>query len=130
MLASVLERPDRRNLRFYPDEETEFGERGIGMVTDHPPLKFCVSISGFKPATREYDGLYEPGIRTPVLSVLGRSDEIVKAERSAELGRRCQDLKVVWHDGAHVVPRDEETVGRMVEWIGRRVGDEDRGIRG
>ncbi|TGZ79954.1 alpha/beta-hydrolase [Ascodesmis nigricans] len=115
ILASVLEREDRR-----------MGEFGPGMVTEHGRLGFVVAMSGFRPAASVYDGFYVPRIETPVLSVLGRRDEIVKSERSVELHRACKDVKVLWHERGHVVPRDEETVGRIVEWIKGKLPSEEK----
>lgn len=47
----------------------------------HPPLKFCIAISGFRSRDPNHQALFEgkdgKGISTPVLSILGRSDQIV-----------------------------------------------------
>ena len=91
------------------------------MVTDHPPMKFCVALSGFRPAESGYDDFYYPMIETPVLSVIGKEDNVVPPERSMILAGRCEVGNVVYHGRHHVVPRDEKTVGEIVRFVSRFV---------
>ncbi|PWN22993.1 FSH1-domain-containing protein [Microstroma glucosiphilum] len=74
----------------------------------HPPLKFCIAISGFRSRDPNHQALFEgkdgKGISTPVLSILGRSDQIVTEDRSQTLLDCCQKSRVEWHPGGHVVP--------------------------
>lgn len=100
---------------------------GFGMVTEHPEFQFCVAISGFRPDSQAYDGFYYPSIETPVLNVLGTEDNVVGRERTERLIERCRDGEVVEHGRGHVVPRDEETVGSIVEFIGRYIPKEGEG---
>lgn len=56
----------------------------------HPPLKFCIAISGFRSRDPTHQALFEgkngKGFSTPVLSILGRSDQIVTEGESRRRG--------------------------------------------
>lgn len=114
MLASALENDRNEALKAM-------------MVTDHPPLKFCVSIGGFKPVSGLYAGFYTPMISTPVLNVLGKKDDIVTPDRSTALANRCQKCEVVWHDGGHRVPKDQESLQTIMEFVRQHVPRSDDG---
>lgn len=73
----------------------------------HPPLKFAIAISGFRSRDPDHQALFkdsEGGIKTPILSILGRSDQIVDEDRSMTLVHACSNSRVEWHQGGHVVP--------------------------
>ncbi|KDQ56391.1 hypothetical protein JAAARDRAFT_70691 [Jaapia argillacea MUCL 33604] len=70
----------------------------------HPPLKFCVSVSGFFPPGSISQALLKPSYSTPTLHVLGRNDVIVVEERSRKLVEVSQERRVEEHDGGHFVP--------------------------
>lgn len=74
---------------------------------DHPPLKFAVAFSGFRSRDPDHQPLFkdfEGGIRTPVLSILGRADQIVDENKSMTLVRACRNTRIEWHPGGHVIP--------------------------
>lgn len=110
MLSSALEKDHSKQVREL-------------MVTDHPPMKFCVALSGFRPKASMYDEFYYPMIETPVLSVIGKEDNVVPEERSMALAGRCEAGKVVYHGRHHVVPRDEETVEEIVRFVAQFMQD-------
>ncbi|CAO1628334.1 unnamed protein product [Parajaminaea phylloscopi] len=87
----------------------------------HPPLKFAVAISGFRSRDPDHQPLFkdaEKGIKTPVLSILGRADQIVDEERSMTLVHACQNRRVEWHAGGHVVPSQANWRNFLRDFIG------------
>lgn len=92
LLAALLERP-HRYAPFLVDGEPP-----------HPPLKFCVSVSGFKIAGPMSAAVFSDGYATPTLHVLGKNDIIVVEERSRVLINISIGKRVEEHDGGHFVP--------------------------
>jgi len=75
-----------------------------GPRPSHPPLRFGILISGFKPLDVELSPLFERSITTPTLHVLGRTDVVVSNARSQSLVNACESPRVEWHDGGHHIP--------------------------
>ncbi|CAO1618580.1 unnamed protein product [Sympodiomycopsis kandeliae] len=79
----------------------------LGIPSDHPPLKFCIAISGFRPRDPAHQALFQDskgGISTPTLSILGKADQIVDLERSQTLIDAAKNHREEYHNGGHVVP--------------------------
>lgn len=91
-LAAMLERPES-----YPTIM-------IDGKPPHPPLQFCVLVSGFKPVDKEIGQLFGVPLKTPSLHVLGRNDVIVSLERGKTLVDVCENPRVEEHEGGHFVP--------------------------
>ncbi|KAF5375540.1 hypothetical protein D9615_009143 [Tricholomella constricta] len=70
----------------------------------HPPLKFCVSISGFRLRDPICDPLFEGKYSTPTLHVIGKNDVIIIEERSQLLVDVSTNGRVEEHDGGHFLP--------------------------
>ncbi|KAG8737635.1 hypothetical protein FRC10_007977 [Ceratobasidium sp. 414] len=70
----------------------------------HPPLEFCIFISGFKPMDKEIAPLFNVPLKTPSLHVLGRNDVIVSMERGKTLVDACENPRLEEHEGGHFVP--------------------------
>ncbi|KAI0724157.1 FSH1-domain-containing protein [Fomitopsis betulina] len=70
----------------------------------HPPLKFCVSVSGFLPHSPLCDTILLPSFSTRTLHILGKMDVIVVEERSKPALEISTNKRVEYHDGGHFVP--------------------------
>ncbi|KAF9463597.1 serine hydrolase-domain-containing protein [Collybia nuda] len=92
VIAALLERP-----QLYPS----FLVDGQPL---HPPLKFCVAVSGFKVRDPLCDSIFAQPFSTPTLHVIGKTDIIVTEERSRLLVEASSDGRVEEHDGGHFVP--------------------------
>ncbi|KAJ8581307.1 FSH1-domain-containing protein [Rhizopogon salebrosus TDB-379] len=92
LLSALLERPHT-----YPPFLID-GE------APHPPFKFCVSVSGFKPGGSLSAEIFGSSYSTPTMHVIGRTDVIVVEERSKVLLDLSQNKRVEDHEGGHFVP--------------------------
>jgi len=92
LLAALLERP-HLHPPFLVDGEPP-----------HPPMRFCVSVSGFKVAGLLSAAVFSEGYETPTLHVLGKNDILVIEERSRVLIDVSKTKRVEMHDGGHFVP--------------------------
>ncbi|PYH44904.1 alpha/beta hydrolase [Aspergillus saccharolyticus JOP 1030-1] len=86
------------------------------------PLKFAVCYSGFRAPGPRYRAFYEPGIKTPVLHVLGSLDAVVDEGRSRALIEACAgepeaEGRVVFHPGGHFVPSQRPYLDAVVRFI-------------
>ncbi|PYI07069.1 FSH1-domain-containing protein [Aspergillus sclerotiicarbonarius CBS 121057] len=91
-----------------------------------PELKFAVCYSGFRAPGPRYRGFYEPGVRTPVLHVLGSLDAVVEEGRSRALIEACKEEvgegekekgRVVVHPGGHFVPAQRPYLDAVVGFV-------------
>ncbi|KAF8601699.1 FSH1-domain-containing protein [Ceratobasidium sp. AG-I] len=92
VITAVLERPES-----YPPFLID-GE------APHPPFKFSILVSGFRPADSEFGPIFNTPLTTPSLHVLGRNDAIVSLERAYTLVHACANPRVEEHEGGHFVP--------------------------
>ncbi|KAF8712404.1 hypothetical protein AX14_013123 [Amanita brunnescens Koide BX004] len=92
VIAALLERP-----HLYPPFLVD-GE------PPHPPLEFCVAISGYKPGGYICDKIFSPSYSTPTLHILGKTDVVVVEERSRALIAVSSGKRVEEHTGGHFVP--------------------------
>ncbi|ORY76586.1 serine hydrolase-domain-containing protein [Protomyces lactucae-debilis] len=83
----------------------------------HPPFKFAVIFSGFRSRFPQYDYLYEPAIKTPMLHVIGRNDPIVTPERSQMLVDASKNNTLLLHPGSHFVPSGAPQRNVVVDYI-------------
>ncbi|RPA76286.1 FSH1-domain-containing protein [Ascobolus immersus RN42] len=90
-------------------------------TTQHPPMKFAVSFSGFRAppgvSGGEMDFLYEPRVQTPTLHYIGNADEIVTPERSQMCVNACQGARVHTFPGSHYVPSSKVYLDWMAAFI-------------
>ncbi|TDL23102.1 FSH1-domain-containing protein [Rickenella mellea] len=70
----------------------------------HPPMKFCVAVSGFKIRDPLWAEIMSPTYSTPTLHVAGTNDVIVVHERTQMLLDVSANKRVEYHDGGHFVP--------------------------
>jgi len=73
LIAAILERPHT-----YPS----FVNDGKPL---HPPLQFCIAVSGFRLTDPVTEKIYESPYKTPTLHILGEKDKIVSISRSQPL---------------------------------------------
>ncbi|KAF8870469.1 serine hydrolase FSH [Infundibulicybe gibba] len=92
VIAALLERP-----HLYPPFL-------IDGQAPHPPLQFCLAISGFKLVDPIVTPLFVPSYSTPTLHVIGRTDIVVVEERSRLLIDVSSNKRVEEHEGGHFVP--------------------------
>jgi len=92
VVAALLEKP-----HLYPSFLID-GE------SPHPPLQFCIAVSGFRMRDATINNLFEPSFSTYTLHVLGRNDIIVTEERSRILIEASANKRIEQHDGGHFVP--------------------------
>ncbi|KAF8320347.1 hypothetical protein DL93DRAFT_2073927 [Clavulina sp. PMI_390] len=88
LLVALLERPDD-----LPSAKI-----------NHPPMRFGVFVSGFKPLDLSISRIFEKPITTPTVHALGKTDVIVSIKRSQTLIDACQAPRVEWHEGGHHIP--------------------------
>ncbi|PYI17091.1 dihydrofolate reductase [Aspergillus japonicus CBS 114.51] len=98
------------------------------------PLKFAVCYSGFRAPGPRYRAFYEPGIKTPVLHVLGTLDAVVDEGRSRALIEAClgdpeAQGRVVFHPGGHFVPSQRPYLDAVVRFIREVLEAEDGGTK-
>lgn len=89
----------------------------LKIPTDHPPLKFCIAISGFRSRDPALQQLFQTQLKTPTLSILGKADQIVDAQRSQTLIDICMNHRTEWHNGGHVVPSQAPWRNFIRDWI-------------
>ncbi|KAG8760953.1 hypothetical protein FRC14_000554 [Serendipita sp. 396] len=103
---------------------SQTGSPSVTSIT-HPRLKFCILVAGFRPRfiqrgvaeesqVSAYTGtiedeiqlLFDKGIYTPTLHILGENDQIVGRERSQTLIDACNEetRRIERHEGGHFVP--------------------------
>ena len=110
------------------------------VVGKHAPVKFVVCYSGFRAPGPRYRAFYErPGIRTPVLHVLGSLDAVVEEARSKMLIAACEgdaeaEGRVLVHPGGHFLPSQRKYLDYVGGFIGEVMnGDgkvEEDGVQG
>ena len=101
----------------------------------HPPLKFCISYSGFKAPHSLYAAFYEPPIETPILHFIGSLDTVVDESRSTALIECCKGLsnranganvvsekslrqkRVIYHPGGHFLPSQKPLLNVVSNFI-------------
>lgn len=90
--AAVLERP-----ALYPS----FLRDGKPI---HPPLQFCISVSGFRLIDPVTTRILTPSFKTLTLHILGEKDTIVPTRGTQALVALSENCRMIKHDGAHIVP--------------------------
>lgn len=90
VLAAALEHPE-----LVPNAPRPFQEQ---------PLRFAISVSGFRPRPHLFTPLMQAGITTPMLIVQGQEDQIVPIELTNTLTQLCSNVRVAEHSGGHFLP--------------------------
>lgn len=83
----------------------------------NPPLKFCISYSGFYAPYPQYEAFYNPKIATPIAHFVGTLDTVVEESRVTPLIEACADTRTIHHPGGHFVPIGREMVGVLIGFI-------------
>ena len=96
------------------------------------PLKFVVSYCGFRAPGARYQAFYDPGIKTPVLHVLGQLDTVVDEGRSRALVEVCEggSERVLMHPGGHFVPSQKVWLEGVVRFMRECVEGGEKGGEG
>ncbi|EKM81246.1 hypothetical protein AGABI1DRAFT_112919 [Agaricus bisporus var. burnettii JB137-S8] len=89
----------------------------------HPPMQFCIAVSGFKLTDPICDPIFTPSFSTRTLHVLGRNDIIVIEERSRKLIDVSSNKRVEEHDGGHFVPSQGNWRKFLAEFLRNPFGD-------
>lgn len=105
IVAALLERPET-----YPPFL-------IDGNPPHPPMKFCIAVSGFKLTDPICDPLFSPSYSTPTLHVLGKNDVVVIEERTRKLIDVSSNKRVEEHEGGHFVPTKGSWRKFLAEYI-------------
>lgn len=95
---------------------------------DHPPLKFCVSYSGFIAPGNRYAAFYEPSIRTPLCHFIGSLDTVVEEARTnllVDAAGGAEKTTVVVHPGGHFVPNNRQYLDTVVAFVKARTTETD-----
>ncbi|KAK5090997.1 Family of serine hydrolases 3 [Lithohypha guttulata] len=93
---------------------------------DHPPLKFCISYSGFVAPGERYAAFYEPTIRTPMCHFVGSLDTVVEEARTNKLIEAAGGptrTSVIVHPGGHFVPNNRQYIDTVVAFIKAQITD-------
>lgn len=97
----------------------------VSMTFEPPqgPMKFAVSMSGFRGRTDRYDGFYNPIITTPAMCVIADLDTMIDEEISIRLVGSIAGPEVIRHSGGHYVPTDKKSINKVSGFIRDRVVD-------
>lgn len=66
---------------------------------EQSPFKFVILSGGPMPLDPRCQPLFQGGLTTRSLHILGRGDTVVEAERSLPLTKVFHDARIEWHDG-------------------------------
>ncbi|KAF5355173.1 hypothetical protein D9756_005692 [Leucocoprinus leucothites] len=89
----------------------------------HPPMKFCVAVSGFRLMDPICEPLFNPSYSTPTLHVIGKNDIVVIEERSRKLIAVSSNKRIEEHEGGHFVPTKGNWRKFLVEYLRNPSGD-------
>jgi len=92
IISALLERPE-----VYP----AFIHEGKPI---HPPLEFCIAVSGFRLIDPVVAKIFSTSFKTPIMHIIGRKDSIVRSVRSQPLIDLSEKKRVIVHEDAHIVP--------------------------
>ncbi|KAF7315955.1 FSH1 domain-containing protein [Mycena indigotica] len=97
LLCALLERP-----HIYPPFS-------IDGKAPHPPLKFCIAVSGFRVPGTIGDLVFPKNMKfdTPTLHIIARNDSIVAEKSSRELAALWKISRVEIHEGGHRIPTQQ-----------------------
>ena len=97
----------------------------ISMTFEPPqgPMKFAVSMSGFRGDMNHYEGFYNPIIATPSMCIVADLDIMVETLHSDLLINSCHEAKVVHHRGGHYVPTDSKCLDAAAAFIRERMSE-------
>ncbi|KAB8239996.1 serine hydrolase FSH [Aspergillus flavus] len=80
------------------------------MQRSHPPFRFAICFSGFKLGHPNYQALYEPKLRTPMLHFIAELDTMIPRALTEQLVQQCFHCQVKYFMGTHYVPRNSQSV--------------------
>jgi len=95
---------------------------------DHPPMKFCVSYSGFIAPGERYAGFYNPTIQTSMCHFIGSLDTVVEEARTnllVDAAGGQQNTTVVVHPGGHFVPNNRQYLDTVIGFIKAKTSNID-----
>jgi len=78
-----------------------------------PSLKFVINVAGFLPRAENFQTLFQNQLDIPSLHVIGELD-------SAPIDgpmKAFKNSKLVSHPGGHVVPKTEDAIKEIMEFI-------------
>ena len=122
LVASLLEE-DRASAFMHHQNLREMPFPTSFAALNHPPLKFMISIAGYKASDPAYEAFYGPLIQTPSLHILGSMDTVVDDEASTKLVECFQKGigeshgNVIRHPGGHSMPVGKNVILGMVNFI-------------
>ncbi|KAL1306161.1 hypothetical protein AAFC00_004268 [Neodothiora populina] len=122
MIASLLEA--RQN----PARLSSISSQQVAMDLQPPqgPLKFVVSMSGFRGTSDHYLGFYNPIIATPGMCIIAELDTMISEDISLMLVGSMFAPEVIRHKGGHYVPTDKKTIAAIIDFIRERLTNEPR----
>jgi fermentation-respiration switch protein FrsA (DUF1100 family) len=84
------------------------------------PLKFAIVFSGLAAEHKRYRAFYYPEIKTPTLHFIAKWDTVVEKRQSLALVDACEKVEaVIYHPGAHYVPRQRIFVQKAAAFVKR-----------
>lgn len=126
MAAAAMESEHHRPLPAHdpPKNNTNWAKQ-LRDANGGKPLKFCMVYSGFVARDPALQWLYEGGMATPSLHVLGSLDTVVGDDRTRGLYEKCGPAeegeggkaKVLVHPGGHFVPVKKEWTTPVAGWL-------------
>lgn len=133
MAAAALESEDHRPLPPHdPARHNTDWARTLRDANGHRPLKFCLVYSGFVARDPALQWLYDGGMATPSLHVLGSLDTVVGEDRTRGLYEKCGPAEegksgkaqVLVHPGGHFVPVKKEWTTPVAGWLMKVLKDD------
>ncbi|KAJ2555796.1 hypothetical protein EV175_002188 [Coemansia sp. RSA 1933] len=85
----------------------------------HPPFRFAIICSGYMLKDAEWQHLYEKPLSTPSLHLYGVLDPMIRFSRSMKLQRVFVNPKSTCSDGAHFIPKSQESILTVSQFIGQ-----------
>lgn len=130
MVSSLLEGESRKEAFKTVQSKSKLGIAYPSSFAklDHPPLKFCVSYSGFIAPGERYAAFYEPSIRTPMCHFVGSLDTVVEEARTnllVDAAGGSDKTTVVIHPGGHFVPNNRQYLDTVVAFIKAKTTETD-----
>ncbi|CEG76814.1 hypothetical protein RMATCC62417_11662 [Rhizopus microsporus] len=91
---------------------------------DHPPFKFTILVSGFKPTMQEATNTLlttERKVKTPSLHYIGDLDTLVLPEKMLSLTEVFENPVIFRHMGGHYLPSTSASQKALINFLSQHV---------
>lgn len=131
MISSLLEGESRREAFKKAEDSSNlaipFPSSFAGL--SYPPMKFCVTYSGFIAPGERYAAFYHPCVNTPTCQFIGSLDTVVEESRAEALieatGGRDR-ANIIVHPGGHFVPNSRQYIDSLAAFVKAKVTESEQ----